>query len=79
MAGVGAGGGRSGNGFCRAIVDDFDMSSAGRARTRGGDLFYGTSVVFGSLKRGTKPRTSAEAERPVKTRDVVPPALVFKP
>ena len=64
VAGVGSGGGRSGNGLGRVILGEFRCEVGGKdgglGWSRSGELFYGTDVVIGSLRRGTRSRMSAE-------------------
>jgi len=62
MAGVSGGSGRSGNWFRRIVFGEFRGEVGGEGGSlrcsRSGELFYGTDVVIGSLRRGTRPRMS---------------------
>jgi len=57
VAGIGGGGGRSGDGFRRVVLGEFRGEVGGEGRSLwwggSGELFYGTDVIIGSLRRWT--------------------------
>ena len=77
MSGVSGGGGRSGNGSGRIVLGKF-RSKVGWEGGRG-ELFYGTDVAIGRLRRGTRSQVSFEVEERGKMWGVVSLGLACKP
>jgi len=66
VTGVSGSGGRSGNWFRRIVLGEFRSEVGGEGGSlwcsRSGELFYGTDVVIGSLRRGSRSRMSFDVE-----------------